>query len=156
MEAPEYTRIGLKEITPPGDGFHPFALSLALSSGFGEERVLSPLQVFRGHVFLVRGNSPLLAERIGKPAVTVSPEHVLYWHIDARTAFSRTIENGVNVRNIHVKGGQIDDSGSGLGAVLLIGSLTKTRESPIFNTACMTFPSGAGRRTTSAAPKTAL
>jgi hypothetical protein len=84
VEAPEYTRIELKETNPTqANGFRAFALSLVLPRSLGEERVLSPPQFFRGHVFLMRRHAPLLAERIGKLGVTVSPEHILHGHVDA-------------------------------------------------------------------------
>ena len=65
MEAPEYTGIELKEINPSGERFLPFALSLVLSRSFSEERVLPPRRIFRGHIFLMCRDGPLLAERIG-------------------------------------------------------------------------------------------
>jgi hypothetical protein len=65
VEAPEYTRIELKEINPSGERFLPFAISPVLSRGFSEERVLSQLRIFPGHVVLMCRDAPLLAEKIG-------------------------------------------------------------------------------------------
>src|SRR5690349_5456218 len=57
---------------------------LILSGSSGEERVLPAFHFFRRYIFYVRGDAPLLAERVGNLSVAVAPEHILQWHIDSR------------------------------------------------------------------------
>src|SRR5580692_425830 len=80
----------------------PVAALLVLSGGLGEKGVLSPLHIFRRHIFFMRGDAPLLAKRIGNLSVAVAPEHVLYGHIDSRARFHGTVKERVRVWHIHV------------------------------------------------------
>jgi hypothetical protein len=85
---------GMRQSTPDGwrkarqsgqrTGIARSRASLVLGRGFGETSVLSPLALSRGQVLFAGGDSRLLAVRIGKSAVAVSPEHALNWQIDAR------------------------------------------------------------------------
>jgi hypothetical protein len=65
----------------------------------------------RAQVSFVGGDSPLLAKRIGTSALAIAPEHVVHGHIDAGATFNGSIENGIHIGSLHVKGGRIDDLG---------------------------------------------
>src|ERR1700692_2004338 len=73
-----------------------------LSSSLGEKRVLPALYFFRSHILDVRGDAPLLAERVGKLSVAVAPEHILHGHIDPGASCNGAIENRVGVRDLQM------------------------------------------------------
>src|SRR5580700_5389809 len=78
-------------------------LKSVLSGSFGEERVLSALHFFRSHIFNVRGDAPLLAERVGNFSIAVAPEHILQRHINPSASCHSAVKNFVRVRDIQMK-----------------------------------------------------
>src|SRR6202035_2240184 len=91
------------------------AAVLILSGSFGEERVLPALHFFRRYILDVRGNAPLLAERVGNLSVAVAPEHILQWHIDSRTCRNRAVKNLVGVRDVQMDIHGVSDPLAGAG-----------------------------------------
>jgi hypothetical protein len=70
---------------PQRDALSVLMCRSVLSGSLGEECLLPALHVLRSHVFNVRGDAPLLAERVGKLSVAVAPERkfTCYLHIVA-------------------------------------------------------------------------
>ena len=124
--------------------------------GFSEKLLLTSRQILARDIFHVCGDAPLLSKGISKLAVTIAPEHVLYRHVYAGSRVCSPVENRVRIRNVQVQIHRIAGAWRRSGDRWPMESFTKIIESPIFNSACMTLPSGPGKRSISVAPKAFL
>src|SRR6267378_4037395 len=78
---------------------HPWlALPHLLKKGFGIGDVL-----FLGVVVLVRGDGPLMAERVFHHAVAVAPEHIGDGHLHGATGLDRAVKGGVRIREVDME-----------------------------------------------------
>src|SRR5215471_19912793 len=92
---------------PAGDGLAPLARELL------EEIGLTPLHLFAGEVFLVRGEGPPVSERIDDAPAPIAPELIADGHGHLAAGRHRPIEQGVAVLDVDPKGGRRAAQGFG-------------------------------------------
>ena len=87
-------------------GFRPEGsrLSCLLLCHAGVEILRALIYFFRGQVFPVGQDSPMMPKRICERTEAVSPEHIGDWHGYLATRIHGLLERGVHIGHIEMKG----------------------------------------------------